>query len=284
MGGSQSSHDCVVDRIVAQIRAQTDVQPQVAIVCGSGLGGLAKSVEKAITIPYSSIKDFPQTTVSGHNGNFIFGQLKSKSIVIMQGRLHQYEGFTHDQMVLPMRVLKQLGVSIVLLTNAAGGLKEKLNVGDLVVLNDHISLSGLGTGNVLIGPNNESLGPRFPATTDAYDEELRKILLSKAKQLGIDDCVHEGVYFHVMGPTYTTNAECRMMLNMGADVVGMSTVPEVFVARHCGLRVAAVSLVSDNCNPDRKDATALTHEEVLKAANQHATKLEQLCVEFVSVL
>ncbi|TPP57485.1 Purine nucleoside phosphorylase I inosine and guanosine-specific [Fasciola gigantica] len=274
----------VIDNVVAQIRKYTTMQPQLGIVCGSGMGDLIDFIENQTVVPYSSVPAFLQTTVSGHAGNFVFGKVGSVQVVVMQGRLHQYEGFSIAQMHIPIRVLKLLGVSIVLLTNAAGGLSDKLQVGDFVVLKDHISPSGMCTGNVLVGPNDERFGPRFPATLDAYDESLRKKMLLVAEKLSMRNHVHEGVYFHVMGPTYATNAECKVMCMMGADVVGMSTVPEVFVARHCGLRVVAVSLITDICNPNCVGLKPLTHEEVLEAAKKNTLKLKKLIQEFIREL
>ncbi|THD26659.1 Purine nucleoside phosphorylase I inosine and guanosine-specific [Fasciola hepatica] len=274
----------VIDNVVSQIRKYTTMQPQLGIVCGSGMGDLIDFIENQTVVPYSSVPAFLQTTVSGHAGNFVFGKVGSVQVVVMQGRLHQYEGFSIAQMHIPIRVLKLLGVSIVLLTNAAGGLSDKLQVGDFVVLKDHISPSGMCTGNVLVGPNDERFGPRFPATLDAYDESLREKMLLVAEKLGMKNHVHEGVYFHVMGPTYATNAECKVMCMMGADVVGMSTVPEVFVARHCGLRVVAVSLVTDICNPNCVGLKPLTHEEVLEAAKKNTLKLKKLIQEFIREL
>ncbi|KAA0197572.1 Purine nucleoside phosphorylase [Fasciolopsis buskii] len=262
----------------------TTEQPYLGIVCGSGLSELVDFIENQTIVPYGSLPAFVSTTVSGHAGNFVFGRVGSVQVVVMQGRVHQYEGFTHSQLLVPMRVLKRLGVSIVLLTNAAGGLSENLKVGDFVVLKDHISPSNMCMGNVLVGPNDERFGPRFVATTAAYDEALGRTMLQMAEKLGMKNRVHEGVYFHIMGPTYASNAECKVMCMMGADVVGMSTVPEVIVARHCGLRVVAISLVTDDCNPYRNKLTALTHEEVLEVAKKNMEELRRLIRKFIQEL
>ncbi|KAL4782737.1 nucleoside phosphorylase domain-containing protein [Aspergillus varians] len=227
--------------------------PRVAIVCGSGLGGLANTIdsELRVEIDYSDIPHFPCLTVPGHAGKLVFGLLDKKvPAVLMVGRAHYYEGHSIDQVTFPIRVFKLLGVDTVVLTNAAGGLNPDYVVGDIVLLNDHIFLAGLAGNHPLRGPNCEEFGPRFPPLSDAYDLDMRR-QVHEAWERVIDSKtserrLHEGVYAFVGGPSYETRAECRMLRQLGADVVGMSTVPEIVVARHCGIRIIAFSLVTNN--------------------------------------
>ncbi|TGZ75157.1 hypothetical protein CRM22_000549 [Opisthorchis felineus] len=208
-----------IQKIADHIQKLVKLKPSVGIIAGSGLGVLATVVEPKRTIAYKDIPGFPQTTVAGHDGNLVFGTTAEKTVVIMQGRFHQYEGFSAEQIVLPIRVLKLLGVETLLISNAAGGLSENLKLGDFVILTDHISLAGLTTDNVLVGPNDERFGPRFPDTADAYCPQLRRIMQTVAGDLGLADRVHTGVYFHTMGPSYGTKAENRMLLRLGGNVV-----------------------------------------------------------------
>ncbi|KAJ6120227.1 purine nucleoside phosphorylase [Penicillium sp. IBT 18751x] len=279
--------------------------PQVAIVCGSGLGGLADTVqsESRAEIDYSSIPHFPQLTVAGHAGKLVFGFLGQRiPAVLMVGRAHYYEGHSMDRVTFPIRVFKQLGVNTVVLTNAAGGLNSEYSVGDIVLLNDHIFLAGLAGTHPLRGPNAEEFGVRFPPLSDAYDLDLRRrvhqawkaVIPSRSTRK-----LHEGVYAFVGGPTYETRAESRMLRMLGADVVGMSTVPEIVVARHCGLRVLAFSLVTNNAvlapvprgdelvlqDKDAGELTAILeegkagHEEVLEAGRTAALDMQGLVVQ-----
>ncbi|GAA35172.2 purine nucleoside phosphorylase, partial [Clonorchis sinensis] len=218
---------------------------------------------------------------AGHDGNLVFGMIAEKAVVIMQGRFHHYEGFSAEQIVLPIRVLELLGVETLLISNAAGGLSKNLEVGDFVILTDHISLAGLTTDNVLVGPNDEHFGPRFPDIADAYCPQLRRLMQAVAGDLGLGDRVHTGVYFHTIGPSYGTKAENRMLIQLGGNVVGMSTVPEVVVARHCGMRVFAISVVTSMCNPDLQISEPTTHEDVLDAAKSSAKDLMRLFLELI---
>ncbi|KAF6773381.1 hypothetical protein AHF37_07251 [Paragonimus kellicotti] len=214
-------------------------------------------------------------------GNLVFGTIYDKPVVVMQGRFHQYEGYSNSQIVLPIRVMRLLGVEILLISNAAGGLNPKLNVGDFVMIVDHISLSGLAGNNVLTGPNDARFGPRFPATSDAYCPILQNIMHEVVRDKALSHRVHSGIYFHISGPTYATDAETKMMSMLGGDVVGMSTVPEVHAARHCGMRVLAISLVTDLCNPSVKTSNVLTHEEVMEAATANANDLKVLFMSMI---
>ncbi|KAJ6076609.1 hypothetical protein N7499_008590 [Penicillium canescens] len=280
-------------------------KPQVAIVCGSGLGGLADTIHPDLRAEYDygSIPHFPRSTVAGHAGKLVFGFLGQKiPAVLMVGRAHYYEGHSIDQVAFPIRVFKQLGVDTVVLTNAAGGLNSDYSVGDLVLLNDHLFLAGLAGTHPLRGPNEEEFGVRFPPLSDAYDLELRRHVHQAWKTVISPESnrkLHEGVYAFVGGPTYETRAESRMLRMLGADVVGMSTVPEIVVARHCGLRLLAFSLVTNKAvlSPvprgdedllQGKAADELTaileegkagHEEVLEAGRAAALDMQKLVVQ-----
>ncbi|KAJ5628379.1 purine nucleoside phosphorylase [Penicillium lividum] len=276
--------------------------PKVAVVCGSGLSGLAETVQAdpRMEYDYASIPHFPRPTVAGHAGKLVFGLLGQKiPAVFMVGRAHYYEGNSMDQVTFPIRVFKLLGVNTVVLTNAAGGLNQDYSVGDIMLLNDHIFLAGLAGVHPLRGANIEEFGVRFPPLSDAYDLDLRRHVHQVWKEIIPSQTtrkLHEGVYAFVGGPTYETRAESRMLRMLGADVVGMSTVPEIVVARHCGLRVLAFTLVTNNAvlapvpRGDEqllqgKDASELnamlekgkaTHEEVLEAGRTAALDMQQL--------
>ncbi|MFW5748803.1 MAG: purine-nucleoside phosphorylase [Chloroflexota bacterium] len=256
---TQQDYQAAVDAI----RQHTDAQPQVGLVLGSGLGGLADALEDRVAIPYEAIPGWPQSTVVGHSGKLVFGTLEGVSVVAQQGRAHFYEGYTMQQVTFPIRVMKHLGVATVILTNAAGGLNPSYQAGDLMLLEDHINFLGLAGFNPLIGPNDETQGSRFPGMVHTYDAALRDTAQSVAREQDIP--LHSGVYICLAGPTYETPAEVRMLRVLGGDAVGMSTAPEVVVARHAGLRVMACSGIT-NVAIDTVDTTAETnHEEVLDA-------------------
>ncbi|KAL1963205.1 hypothetical protein VTN77DRAFT_8638 [Rasamsonia byssochlamydoides] len=276
--------------------------PKVAIVCGSGLGGLADTVHEKprAEFEYTSIPHFPRPTVSGHAGKLVFGFLGEKiPVVLMVGRTHYYEGHSMERITLPIRVFKLLGVDMVILTNASGGLNPEYAVGDITVLNDHIFLAGLAGLHPLRGPNEEEFGIRFPPLSDAYDLELRRFVHEAWRKLNTQETrrrLHEGVYAFVSGPSYETRAECRMLRQLGADLVGMSTVPEIIVARHSGMRVLALSLVTNKAvltpvprgddrllqRSTRNDLNAILqegkadHEEVLEAGRLAAVDMQKL--------
>jgi len=251
------------------IRHQTSVKPKIALMLGSGLGALAQSIEKKTVIPYGQIPNFPELTVPGHAGNLVIGELAGKNVVAMQGRFHYYEGYVLKTVTLPVRIFKELGAEIFIVTSAAGGLNRSFRVGDLMLIRDHINLMGT---NPLIGPNDDSLGPRFPDMSQAYDPELIRIAQQVARQAKIR--IREGVYIAVSGPSYETAAEVRFLAMIGGDAVGMSTVPEVIVARHAGLRVLGISCITDIALPGV--VHKLTHEEVLAAAEEASDRLCRL--------
>ena len=222
------------------ISAKIDQKPAIGLVLGSGLGDFADTLENAVRVPFADIPNFPQPTVEGHSGAFVFGTKQGKNVVALQGRLHYYEGFTQQEITLPVRVLAALGVKTLLLTNAAGGVNLNFKPGDLMLISDHINYSG---SNPLIGPNLEKFGPRFPDMSDLYTASLRATIKEKAAEAGI--ALQEGVYAMYSGPSYETPAEIRMFRTMGADAVGMSTAPEAIVAGHSGLQVIGISCITN---------------------------------------
>lgn len=232
-------------RAVEVIRAQTDHRPAVALILGTGLGGLAQEIERTAEIGYERIPGFPLSTVESHAGRLLFGRLGGKPVVAMQGRFHRYEGYSMREITFPVRVMRALGADILVVSNACGGMHPLWVPGDLMLIADHINLLG---ENPLIGPNDDDLGPRFPDMSRVYDAGLRRLAREVARDLKLT--LREGVYVAVPGPNLETAAEYRFLRTVGADVVGMSTVPEVIVAIHGGMRVLGVSIITDACLPD----------------------------------
>jgi purine-nucleoside phosphorylase len=243
------------------IQRKTKLRPKVALVLGSGLGAFADEFARATKIPYSKIPNFPQSTAVGHAGQLVLGTVEGVEVVGMQGRVHLYEGYSVKDVAFPVRVFARMGILAIVLTNAAGGIKKDFTQGRLVVISDHINLQGV---NPLSGPNNEKFGPRFPDMTTAYDKKFRALTLSEARRLGID--LGEGVYAALAGPSYETPAEIRYLRNIGADLVGMSTVPEVIAARHSGMRVLGISCVTNAAAGVLEQP--LDHKEVLETAER----------------
>ncbi|XP_063310886.1 purine nucleoside phosphorylase isoform X1 [Pelobates fuscus] len=256
--------------------SNTDHRPTVAIVCGSGLGGLGELLKDQVAFHYSDIPNFPQSTVPGHAGRLIFGKLNGKSCVCMQGRFHFYEGYPLWKVTFPIRVFRLIGVESLIVTNAAGGLNEDYKVGDIMVIKDHINIPGFAGNNPLSGPNEDRFGPRFPPMSNGYDKELRKLLLDIGRELGFTEKLKEGVYCGIGGPNFETIAECRFLNRLGADAVGMSTVHEVVVARHCGLQVLGLSLITNKAVMDYESEMTANHEEVLQAGKDSAKYMEKL--------
>jgi len=262
-------------REAAQFLQQRFTQkPLLGIVLGSGLGKLADAIEDPVTIPYREIPHFAHSTAMGHKGNLIFGRLGGKTVVAMQGRFHYYEGYTMQQVTFPMRVMALLGIEYLFVSNAAGGINRDYKVGDLMVIRDHIN----HLPNPLIGPNMEEFGPRFPDMTRPYDPALIKIAEACAAEIGI--ALHKGVYFGGTGPTYETPAEYAFFGKAGGDAVGMSTVPEVIVARHCGIRVFGVSVITNEAH-DFADDFVNDGEDVVVAADRAA---DRLCLIFTHII
>jgi purine-nucleoside phosphorylase len=245
---STSTSATLYDRIqVASeaVRRRSDLEPEVGLILGTGLGGLAREIAVEAEVPYAEIPGFPLSTVESHAGHLLLGLLAGRPVVAMQGRFHRYEGYDLQQVTFPVRVMHALGARTLIVSNACGGMNPLWAPGDLVLLSDHINLLG---DNPLVGPNDERLGPRFPDMSAPYDPELRVLARAAALELGI--ALREGVYAAVPGPNLETRAEYRMLRSIGADVVGMSTVPEVIVANHQGMRTVGISIITDQCLPD----------------------------------
>ena len=267
----------VIDDATASIRERTDATPSIGIILGTGLGALGKGIEVEQTIGYETIPNFPKSTVESHAGRFIFGTLSGKSVVAMQGRFHFYEGYSMQQIVLPVRVMHQLGMKTLIVSNACGGMNPQFKAGDIVAITDHINLLG---GNPLIGPNLDDFGPRFPDMCNCYDSEL--LALAEQSALDLKIPLQKGVYAAVPGPNLETGAEYRYIRRIGADVVGMSTVPEVIVARHQGNRVAGFSIITDMGLPDALHPVDI--ETILAIAGKAEPILSKLIGELVRKL
>lgn len=263
-----------VGEAVNFIRTKTTAAPHIGIILGTGLGALAEEIDRDLAVEYTDIPHFPTSTVESHKGRLLFGKLGGKDVVAMQGRFHYYEGYDFRQVTFPVRVLKGLGVKTLIVSNAAGGVNPQYDVGDLVMITDHINMQG---GNPLIGPNHEDLGPRFPDMYNVYDMELSS--LAERTALDIKVPLRKGVYVAVTGPNLETGAEYRMIRIIGGDLVGMSTVPEVIVARHQGTKVLGFSLVTDMGLPDAMEACTI--ENVLEAAAKAEPKLTKLVKEII---
>ncbi len=254
-------------------------QPVISIILGSGLGTLADDVTDATVIPYADIPGFAPSTVVGHAGKLLLGSLSGRPVLVMAGRLHFYEGYSLEQVTFPVRVMHALGIATLLVTNAAGGLNPAYHQGDLMLIADHINLPGMAGNHPLRGPNDERLGPRFPAMNGAYDPALRELARTAAARLNIP--LREGVYIFLSGPTYESPAEVRMLRTLGADAVGMSTVPEVTVARHSGMRVLGISTITNEAIADEAGGSA-DHSEVLETANLIGPRLRALITALIS--
>lgn len=262
------------EEAVAVIRRYSSQSPTVGLILGSGLSSLAEEIGAPTAIPYREIAHFPCSTVAGHDGRLILGELEGHPIVVMQGRAHFYEGYSMQRVTFPVRVMKLLGVQTLLVTNAAGGLNPRFQVGDLMLISDHINLPGMAGLNPLLGPNDSAFGPRFPDMTQAYDVALRLIARRIAEEQGLP--LHEGIYAMLAGPSFETPAEVRLLRAFGADAVGMSTVPEVLVARHCGLRVLGLSGITNVAISDSSSAQGVSHEHVLDAGRILAPRIARL--------
>lgn len=264
-----------IDAAVAAIRAETDFAPHIGIILGTGLGGVAKEIQAEKTIDYADIPGFPKPTMEDHAGILHFGHLQGKPVVAMQGRFHLYEGYSPAQITFPVRVLKALGIDTLVVSNAAGGLNRKFLAGDLMILDDHINFMGV---NPLIGPNDDTLGPRFPDMSEPYDKKLVALGMELALAEGYR--CHRGTYISVTGPCLETAAEYRMFGVMQADAVGMSTVPEVIVAKHAGLRVFGISVITDMCIPETLKPADIS--EIIAIANNAEPRLTKLILQLVS--
>lgn len=263
-----------INKATEFIKEKSGFEPEIGIILGTGLGSLGDYIEEATVIDYSDIPEFPVSTVFGHAGRLILGYLEGKKVVAMQGRFHYYEGYTMQEATIPVRVMKLLGIKLLIASNACGGLNPAFNAGDIMIITDHINFMGT---NPLIGSNLDEFGPRFPDMSEVYDRRMVEKLQSVAAEQGIK--IHKGVYGAVSGPNYSTKAELTMMIRLGSDTIGMSTVPEAIVARHCGLKVAGISCITDMAIPDTM--VAPTHEEIVKVAESVKPRFVNLVKQFV---
>jgi len=263
-----------INEAKAYIEKNTDIKPEIGIILGTGLGGLAKEIEVETTLSYKDIPHFPVSTVETHEGKLIVGALAGKSIVAMQGRFHYYEGYSMKQITFPVRVMAKLGIHTLLISNASGGMNPQYSRGDIMIIEDHINLLG---DNPLIGPNLDEFGPRFPDMSEPWSKELIEIAEKIAKENGIK--YQKGVFVSVSGPNLETRAEYRFLHKIGADCVGMSTVPENIVAIHSGLKVLGLSVVTDECFPDTLQPVNI--EEIIETANTAEPKLTLIMKEVI---
>lgn len=261
-----------IDETAEYIRQQTSLLPKTAIILGSGLGGLAGAVEQATTIPYPELPNWPVSTVVGHSGRLVLGQFEGQNVLVMQGRAHYYEGYNMAQVTLPVRVFQRLGIQTLIVTNAAGAVNPNFAPGDLMLITDHLNLIGMAGLSPLRGPNLDEFGPRFPDMSRAYDRDLQTMAIQAAQKTALT--LHQGVYACLAGPSFETPADLRFLRAAGVDAVGMSTVPEVTVARHGGTRVLGISGISNKANLDGDTLT--THEEVLAAGEILAPRMTTL--------
>jgi purine-nucleoside phosphorylase len=259
----------------AFIAEKIEVKPEIGLILGSGLGELADEVQNAVKIPYGDIPHFPVSTVVGHAGQLVIGDLDGKLVVAMQGRFHYYEGYSMQEVTFPVRVMKELGVDLMVVTNACGGMNKSFQPGDLMIITDHLNMTG---DNPLIGPNFESFGPRFPDMSHAYTPELVTYVEQIGSKLELN--LQKGVYAGVTGPTYMSGAELIMLRKLGGDVVGMSTVPEVIVARHADMKVIGISCITDMAIGE--EIEGITHEQVVEVANRAKPKFIKLVKNIVS--
>ena len=258
-----------IDAATDAVRARITTIPDIALILGSGLGELAESVENATIIPTQEIPFWPVSTVPGHKGRLVIGELEGKKVLVLQGRTHYYEGHQISKIGLPIRVMQRLGVKTLILTNASGGLNDDYYPGDLMIIKDHLGLLPMAGENPLRGPNLDEFGPRFPDMSAIYNPELIELTENVAAQLGVE--MRKGVYVGLSGPSFETPADCRFLKMVGADAVGMSTVPEAIVAKHGGMAVLGIATITNKIEPDGTNEA--THQEVLEVGDQLAPKL-----------
>ncbi len=261
-----------IDEIVRTLKARTQRHPRIAIILGSGLNGLADAVQRPDIIPFGELPHFPVSTVFGHAGRIVAGELEGKDVLVMQGRIHFYEGYTMAQVTLPIRAMQRFGVDTLIVTNAAGGVNPAFQPGDVMLITDHLNFLGMMGQNPLMGPNYDEIGPRFPDMSQIYDRGLADLARAVARREGL--ILREGVYAGLSGPSFEGPADLRFLRLAGADSVGMSTVPEVLVARHGSMRVLGFSGISNKANLD--GSTVTTHEEVIEAGKIITPQIEKL--------
>jgi purine-nucleoside phosphorylase len=262
----------LIDRLAKLIHATTKSPMEVGIILGTGFGGLAESIENPKIIPYQELPDWPLSTVMGHSGQLVFGELEGHRVLAMKGRVHYYEGYSMQQVTLPIRVMQRLGIKVLIVTNAAGAINPDFHPGDVMLITDNLNLVGMSGLNPLIGPNLDEFGPRFPDMSQVYDRSLCDLARKTAKEFNI--ILREGIYVGLSGPSFESPADLRFLSKAGADAVGMSTVSEVIVARHGGTRVLGFSGISNKANLDGNTITS--HEEVLEAGHLITPKLQKL--------
>jgi len=258
-----------ITKCLAYVRKKTDFKPEIALVLGTGLGNLAKRIKAEKVFAYEELPFFPKTTVQSHSGKLILGELGGKKIAAMEGRFHFYEGYSLEEVTFGVRVLRQLGAKVLIVSNAAGGLNLSYKKGEIVLIKDQINFMGV---NPLVGPNENKLGSRFPDMYEPYSKRLIELTIQASKEVQVP--VNHGVYIGVTGPCLETKAEYRMMRNFGADLVGMSTVPEVIVGVHMGMEILGLSIVTDTCDPDHLEPCNI--QEIIKTANEAGPKLDKL--------
>lgn len=273
--GARDERLAQIGAAVDIVRGRSDLEPRIAIILGTGLGALGGEIDAEAVIPYDELPGFPVPTVETHSGRLLLGQLAGKPVVAMQGRFHRYEGYTLPQVTFPVRVMRALGARTLIVSNACGGMNPMWDVGDLMLIADHINLLG---DNPLVGPNLDELGPRFPDMSEPYDLGLQRLALEVARDERIT--LRRGVYVAVPGPNLETRAEYRFLRLIGADVVGMSTVPEVIVAVHGGMKVLGISIITDSCLPDALKPARV--EEIIRVANEAEPKLTQVIKHVVA--
>jgi purine-nucleoside phosphorylase len=261
-----------IREVTAVVRSRIKNNPRVGLILGSGLNSLADSVENAQIIPFGDLPHWPVSTVMGHSGQLVTGNLEGQPVFVLQGRVHYYEGYSMSQVTLPVRVMQLLKIEILIVTNAAGGINPAFAPGDVMLITDHLNLAGMSGLNPLIGPNLDEIGPRFPDMSQAYDRPLAELARQAAREAGIT--LREGVYAGLSGPSFETPADLRFLRVAGADSVGMSTVPEVTVGRHGGMRVLGFSGISNKANLD--GSTVTTHEEVMEAGRVITPRMEKI--------
>jgi purine-nucleoside phosphorylase len=271
-----------IGRAADFVRAHTQHQPTVGLILGSGLGPLADAIAAPDIVATADIPHWPASTVQGHTGRLVIGPLAGRTALVLQGRTHFYEGYGMDRVTLPVRVMLELGIQTLIVTNAAGGLNPNYRPGDLMLIRDHINFPGMAGNNPLRGPNEERYGPRFPDMTQAYDPELRALAHQVAAEAGF--ALREGVYAYVAGPSFETPAELRFLQMVGADAVGMSTAPEVVVARHSGVRVLGISTIANLAQTDPAQGSVVTHTEVLETGALAVPRLIQVVQGVISRL
>lgn len=280
--GSHKFED--VEKIKNFLLEKTSVRPTVGVICGSGLGGLVNNVENKESFNYEDIPGFPLSTVKGHAGKLVFGTLSGKTVVCLQGRFHFYEGHSIYKCTLPVRVMAALGIKTLVVTNAAGGVNRSFNVGDIMIIKDHIGFPMMSGNHPLVGLNDDRLGPRFPSMTSIYDKTLQTKASDISKECGYGDFTRNGVYCMLSGPTYETQAELRLVQAVGGDAVGMSTVPEVIVAAHMDVKILGISLITNKCIMEYDTNEKPNHKEVLEVGKQRSECVLDIVTKLIGAI